>query len=286
MDRQATRNAQTSWPPPPARLSHWPFARRTRRPDTMKAAIRQIVGEAAMKPGRVKLDLPPLVENGNTVAMTVSVESPMTAKDYVKAIHVFTEKNPQPNVISVQLGPRAGKAEIATRIRLADTQTVIAICEMSDGSFWSDKRRRHHHARRLPGGPGLMAARTLINVPAEGQARRGHRDQDADLAHHGDRLPPRQRRAARSRATSSRRSAARYNGEKIFEAALYPAIAANPFITFYTVATESGTIAFQWTGDNGFTAGRLRENHRRMSRLARLLAAAAWLPLALPSLGR
>jgi sulfur-oxidizing protein SoxY len=108
-------------------------------PASMEKAIRQVVGEAAVKPGKIKLDLPPLVENGNTVAMTVSVDSPMTAKDYVKAIHVFTEKNPQPNIISVQLGPRAGKAEISTRVRLADTQTVVAICEMSDGSFWSDK---------------------------------------------------------------------------------------------------------------------------------------------------
>ena len=92
-----------------------------------------------MKPGRIKLDLPPLVENGNTVAMAVTVDSPMTANDYVKAIHVVTEKNPQPNVISAKLGPRAGKAEIQTRVRLADTETVVAICEMSDGSFWSDK---------------------------------------------------------------------------------------------------------------------------------------------------
>ena len=107
-------------------------------PDDMKAAIRRVVGDAPIKPGKVKLNLPPLVENGNTVAMGVTVDSPMTAKDYVKAIHVFTEKNPQPNVISVKLGPRAGKAEIATRVRLADTQTVTAICEMSDGSFWSD----------------------------------------------------------------------------------------------------------------------------------------------------
>jgi sulfur-oxidizing protein SoxY len=107
-------------------------------PASMKQAIRQIVGEAAVKPGKVKLDLPPLVENGNSVAMSVTVTSPMTAKDYVKAIHVITEKNPQPNVISAQLGPRAGKADIQTRVRLADTQTVIAICEMSDGTFWSD----------------------------------------------------------------------------------------------------------------------------------------------------
>jgi sulfur-oxidizing protein SoxY len=107
-------------------------------PALMKQAIRQIVGEAAVTRGKIKLDLPPLVENGNSVAMSVTVDSPMTAKDYVKAIHVFTEKNPQPNIISVQLGPRAGKADIQTRVRLADTQSVVAICELSDGSFWSD----------------------------------------------------------------------------------------------------------------------------------------------------
>jgi sulfur-oxidizing protein SoxY len=107
-------------------------------PASMKQVIRQVVGEATVKRGKIKLDLPPLVENGNSVAMSVTVDSPMTAKDHVKAIHVFTEKNPQPNIISVQLSPRAGKADIQTRVRLADTQSVVAICEMSDGSFWSD----------------------------------------------------------------------------------------------------------------------------------------------------
>src|SRR5438128_1870008 len=103
-------------------------------PASMKQAIRQIVGEARVKPGKIKLDLPPLVENGNSVAMGITVDSPMTAKDHVKAIHVFTEKNPQPNVISVTLGPRAGRASIATRVRLADTQTVTGIAELSDGT--------------------------------------------------------------------------------------------------------------------------------------------------------
>jgi sulfur-oxidizing protein SoxY len=107
-------------------------------PASMKQAVRQIVGEARVKPGKIKLDLPPLVENGNSVTMSVTVDSPMTTKDHVKAIHVFTEKNPQPNIISIQLGPRAGKADIQTRVRLADTQSVLAICELSDGSFWSD----------------------------------------------------------------------------------------------------------------------------------------------------
>jgi sulfur-oxidizing protein SoxY len=97
-----------------------------------------VVGDAPVRRGRVKLDLPPLIDNGNSVPLAVAVESPMTAADHVRAIHVFTEKNPQPNVVSAHLGPRAGRARLATRIRLADTGTVIAIAQMSDGSFWSD----------------------------------------------------------------------------------------------------------------------------------------------------
>jgi sulfur-oxidizing protein SoxY len=106
-------------------------------PVAMQEAIRKVVGTARVSPGRVKLDLPPLSENGNTVPLAVSVESPMTEADHVRAIHVFTEKNPQPDVVSFRLGPRAGRARVATRIRLADTQTVVAISELSDGSFWS-----------------------------------------------------------------------------------------------------------------------------------------------------
>jgi sulfur-oxidizing protein SoxY len=106
-------------------------------PASLKAAIAAVVGDAKLEVGRVKLEIPPLVENGNTVACAVTVESPMTETDYVKAIHIFNEKNPQPNVISVKLGPRAGRAAIATRIRLSDSQTVTAIAQMSDGSFWS-----------------------------------------------------------------------------------------------------------------------------------------------------
>jgi sulfur-oxidizing protein SoxY len=107
-------------------------------PATMQAALKKVVGEAALQKGKVKLDVPPLVENGNVVPITVTVDSPMTATDYVKAIHIFNEKNPQPNVIGVHLGPRAGRATISTRIRLADTQNLTAVAELSDGSFWTD----------------------------------------------------------------------------------------------------------------------------------------------------
>ena len=106
-------------------------------PVAMQEAIRKVVGSARVTPGKVTLELPPLVENGNTVPLAVSVESPMTKANHVRAIHVFTEKNPQPDVVSFRFGPRAGRASVATRIRLADTQTVAAIAELSDGSFWS-----------------------------------------------------------------------------------------------------------------------------------------------------
>ena len=108
-------------------------------PDSMQAAIRNALGEVEIGRGKVSLDIAPLVENGNAVPMVVAVESPMTATNYVKAIHVFNEKNPQPNVVSIHLGPRAGKASISTRIRLADSQRVVAIAQMSDGSVWSDE---------------------------------------------------------------------------------------------------------------------------------------------------
>jgi sulfur-oxidizing protein SoxY len=106
-------------------------------PAMLAAAIRQVVGAATVQPGKVRLEVPPLVENGNTVPMTVSVVSPMTPEDHVKSIHVFNEKNPQPNIGHFHLGPASGRAQISTRIRLADSQKVVAIAAMSDGSFWS-----------------------------------------------------------------------------------------------------------------------------------------------------
>ena len=118
-------------------LALLPFDRAAATPDSMTEAISKVVGGAAVREERVKLDMPPLVENGSTVPLTVSVEGPMTDGDHVKAIHVFNEKNPQPNVFSAKLSPRNGKAVIGTRIKLGDSQKIVAIAETSDGRFWS-----------------------------------------------------------------------------------------------------------------------------------------------------
>lgn len=106
-------------------------------PEMLASAIRNVTGAAAVKTGKVKLDVPPLVENGNTVPLTVSVNHPIAPEDYVSSIHVFNEKNPQPNIANFHLGPHAGRAQVSTRIRLADSQKIVAIAKLSDGSFWS-----------------------------------------------------------------------------------------------------------------------------------------------------
>lgn len=100
----------------------------------MAELIKDLTGEAGMQPGRVKLDIPLLVENGNAVPMTVSVDGP----DRVSSLHVFAQRNPLPHVASFHFGPRAGPPKVSTRIRLATSQTVIAVAKMADGSCWSD----------------------------------------------------------------------------------------------------------------------------------------------------
>jgi sulfur-oxidizing protein SoxY len=106
-------------------------------PAMLASAIRNVTGGAAVKTGNVKLDVPPLVENGNTVPLTVSVANLMAPEDHVRSIHVFNEKNPQPNIANFYLGPHSGRAQVSTRIRLADSQKIVAIAKLSDGSFWS-----------------------------------------------------------------------------------------------------------------------------------------------------
>jgi sulfur-oxidizing protein SoxY len=108
-------------------------------PAAMSEAIRKVTGIAKVTKGRIKVDVPPLSENGNLVPCTISVQSPMTQADHVRAIHVFNEKNPQPNVVSIRLGPRAGVATVTTRMRLTESQNVVVVAEMSDGSFWTEQ---------------------------------------------------------------------------------------------------------------------------------------------------
>jgi sulfur-oxidizing protein SoxY len=107
------------------------------REDMAEAMAEALGKDASIKVGRVKIELPALAENGNSVPLKINVESPMTAADHVKAIYIFSERNPVPNVVRFHLGPRSGVARIQTSIRLAAAQRITAVARMSDGSLWS-----------------------------------------------------------------------------------------------------------------------------------------------------
>lgn len=115
-------------------LSPWQSAHAS--PKEAQQAISQIVGNQSVQTGKIYFELPPLVENGNLVTVKCAVQSPMTANDYVKAIHIVAEGNPLPNVVSCYFTPLSGKAEFSTRIRLADSQRVWVLAQMSNGQFW------------------------------------------------------------------------------------------------------------------------------------------------------
>lgn len=106
-------------------------------PEKLMPLIREVSGNGTLQTGRVTLTLPPLAESGNSVPLKVYVESPMTLTDHVQSIHIFSERNPRPVIARFHLSPRAGRAEVSTRIRLAGTQEVVAVAVMSDGSSWS-----------------------------------------------------------------------------------------------------------------------------------------------------
>jgi sulfur-oxidizing protein SoxY len=106
-------------------------------PEQSQAALTDILRGQTARPERVKLDIPPLVENGNSVVMSVQVDSPMTAEDHVRVIHIIAEGNPVPRILSAHFTPHSGLAQLTARVRLGDSQRVWAIAQMNNGSFWS-----------------------------------------------------------------------------------------------------------------------------------------------------
>jgi sulfur-oxidizing protein SoxY len=109
-------------------------------PTTMAEALRVFTGGVEVQRGKVKLDIPLLVENGNAVPLKVTVESPMTSDSYVKRVGVFSEKNPLPNIANFSLKPTGAPVMLQTRVRLGDSQNLTVVAELSDGSFWADSK--------------------------------------------------------------------------------------------------------------------------------------------------
>jgi sulfur-oxidizing protein SoxY len=103
------------------------------------AEIKKLYGDKKFGDGKIKLDVPEIAENGLVVPVNVEVESPMTEQDYVKAVHVFADGNPLPGVVSYRFTPACGKAAASTRVRLAQTENIICIAEMSNGNLYMAK---------------------------------------------------------------------------------------------------------------------------------------------------
>lgn len=108
-------------------------------PEAAKKLLSDLV-KAEPKAGKVQIKSQEIAENGNTVPVTITVDSPMTDKDYVKEVHIVADKNPMPGVASFNLSPANGKAEVQFRMRMAETQNIIAVAVMSDGSAWTAAR--------------------------------------------------------------------------------------------------------------------------------------------------
>jgi len=108
--------------------------------DGWEAALKKVIGDAKPIEGRITLEMPEIAENGNTVPFSVAVDSPMVEQDYVKAIHVLSTGNPQPLVATFHFTPESGKAAVSSRMRLAKTQDIVSVAELSDGKFALAKR--------------------------------------------------------------------------------------------------------------------------------------------------
>lgn len=107
--------------------------------EAVAAELKKLYGDTPMGDGKIKLDLPEIAENGLVVPLNVDVESPMTEADYVKAVHVFADGNPLPQVVTYRFTPQSGKAAASVRMRLAQTQNVLAVAEMSNSALYSAK---------------------------------------------------------------------------------------------------------------------------------------------------
>ena len=230
-----------------ARRSHWPAGRRT--PRRRKPRRRSPNSPAARRPrpGKIAIDLPEIAENGNTVPLTIALDSPMTAEDHVSDILVVAEANPRPDRRHVppdaDVRPRRGRdAHPAGRDRERHRGGAHQQGAVHHGAeAGQGDRRRLRRLKEELGGGTPWPTKVRIKLPSAGEEGRGDRDQDAHLARHGDGLPQgcgRQVPAFRARSSTS--SPARSTARPVFSVDLEPATRPNPYLKFFARVEESG----------------------------------------------
>jgi sulfur-oxidizing protein SoxY len=102
--------------------------------------IAKFTGGKTAEQGKVAIELPEIAENGNTVPLSITVEAPMMADNYVSEILVVAEGNPRPGVVLFQFSPMSGKAQTSTRIRLAATQNIVVVARTSGGQYFTGQK--------------------------------------------------------------------------------------------------------------------------------------------------
>lgn len=219
--------------------------------------VRKLIGETKPLTNGLSIELPLVSEDGSSVPLVVRAERPMAEGDYVRSIHLFATRNPSPEIAEFEFTPRAGRAQVETRVRLNESQTVIAVARTNKDAVLVAAREiritqsgclartdtyesanamqtRVRVAEKAQSGSPVEVL-TLINHPMETGLREG-----AD----GKLLPQRIIRAFE----------VTFDGQPVFKATLHRSIAANPYLRFFVVPAASGTLAFTWTEDTGRTA--------------------------------
>lgn len=223
-------------------------------PEEAAKALHALTGGIAAKPGKIVLTLPEMAADAANVPLTVEVESPMTEKNFAQAIHVLAENNPFPEIVSFRLTPGAGKAEVQTRIRLRETQSVLAAVVFNDGSVHAVKR----NVVVTAGGCGIEGVGEVTPPqnpePKIRVARQGALFEVKTLVTHDMETGLRTDKNGQTIPRHILKSfVCKVGGQPVFEAALHPGIAANPFLAFHARPEAGRAFEFIWTDDSGRT---------------------------------
>jgi len=216
-------------------------------------AIRALVGEAEPVAGGIELDLPLMTENGAAVPLGVRVDGPMTRADHVEALHLFASRNPAPELASFHFTPLAGRAEVQTRVRLNESQTVIAVARMSDGEIRIVERPVQVTTvgcLMVEDGAGDDGMEPRVRLPRE--LRAGEPAEILTMISHP--METGLRMDAAGNTPPERiieRFEARLDGAPALSATFYRSISANPYLRFYLAPPASAELTLEWVEDTG-----------------------------------